>query len=120
MSWFNYRSRGNVGEDLAVSYLEHAGYEIVERNATFLWGELDIICRKWSMWRFVEVKYRESTVFGYPEDSMTPKKIKTLLRAIEFYGLKNNIDYSVTRLDFLGILRLPDGDYEYRLLEDVN
>ncbi len=72
------------------------------------------------MWRFVEVKYRESTVFGYPEDSMTPKKIKTLLRAIEFYGLKNNIDYSVTRLDFLGILRLPDGDYEYRLLEDVN
>ncbi len=72
------------------------------------------------MWRFVEVKYRESTVFGYPEDSMTPKKIKTLLRAIEFYGLKNNIDYSVTRLDFLGILRLPDGDYEYRLVEDVN
>jgi len=72
------------------------------------------------MWRFVEVKYRESTIFGYPEDSMTPKKIKTLLRAIEFYGLKNNIDYSTTRLDFLGILRLPDGDYEYRLLEDVN
>lgn len=68
----------------------------------------------------MEVKYRESTVFGYPEDSMTPKKIKTLLRAIEFYGLKNNIDYSVTRLDFLGILRLPDGDYEYRLVEDVN
>ena len=72
------------------------------------------------MWRCVEVKYRESTVYGYPEDSMTPKKIKTLLRAIEFYGLKNNIDYSVTRLDFLGILRLPDGDYEYRLVEDVN
>lgn len=36
MSGFNYRSRGNVGEDLAVSCLEHAGYEIVERNATFL------------------------------------------------------------------------------------
>lgn len=66
------------------------------------------------------MKYRESTIFGYPEDSMTPKKIKTLLRAIEFYGLKNKIDYSVTRLDFLGILRLPDGDYEYRLVEDVN
>lgn len=66
------------------------------------------------------MKYRESTVFGYPEDAMTPKKIKTLLRAIEFYGLKNNIDYSKTRLDFLGILRLPDGDYEYRLVEDVN
>jgi Holliday junction resolvase-like predicted endonuclease len=72
------------------------------------------------MWRFVEVKYREGTIFGYPEDSMTPKKIKTLLRAIEFYGLKNNIDYNFTRLDFLGILRLQDGEYEYRLVEDVN
>jgi len=51
---------------------------------------------------------------------MTPKKIKTLLRAIEFYCLKKSIDYSLTRLDFLGILRLPEGDYEYRLVEDVN
>jgi Holliday junction resolvase-like predicted endonuclease len=72
------------------------------------------------MWRFVEIKYRESTIFGYPEDSMTPKKIKTLLRAIEFYALKKSIDYSLTRLDFLGILRLPNSEYEYRLIEDVN
>jgi putative endonuclease len=120
MTGFNYRSRGNVGEDLAVTYLEHAGYEIVERNATFLGWELDIICTKDGLWRFVEVKYRESTLFGYPEDSMTPKKIKTLLRAIEFYCLKKNIDYRDTRLDFLWILRFPNGEYEYRLVEDVN
>jgi putative endonuclease len=120
MTGFNNRSRGNVGEDLAVEYLTHHGYEVVERNATFLWGELDIICRKGTLWRFVEVKYRESTVFGYPEDSMTPKKIKTLLRAIEFYCLKNSIDYLQTRLDFLGILLLPNREYEYRLVEDVN
>lgn len=90
-----------MGEDLAVSYLEKHGYRIIERNATFLGGELDIICTKDDFWRFVEVKYRESTVFGYPEDSMTPKKIKTLLRAIEMYCLKKNIDYARTRLDFL-------------------
>lgn len=120
MAWFNYRSRGNVGEDLAVEYLVSHGYDIIERNATFLWGELDIICRKDNLWRFVEVKYRESTIFGYPEDSMTPKKIKTLLRAIEFYSLKKSIDYTHTRLDFLGILRFVNGEYEYRLVEDVN
>ncbi len=120
MNGFNYRSRGNVGEDLAVEYLIAHGYEIVERNATFLWGELDIICTRNNLWRFVEVKYRESTIFGYPEDSMTPKKIKTLLRAIEFYCLKNSIDYSQTRLDFLWILLLPNREYEYRLVEDVN
>jgi putative endonuclease len=120
MTGFNYRSRWNVGEDLAVEYLSAHGYEIIERNATFLGGELDIICKKGGLWRFVEVKYRESTLFGYPEDSMTPKKIKTLLRAIEFYWLKNGIDYAQTRLDFLGILLLPTREYEYRLVEDVN
>ena len=120
MIWFNYRSRGNVGEDIAVTYLRDHEYEILERNATFLWGELDIICMKEKIWRFVEVKYRESTIFGYPEDAMTPKKIKTLLRAIELYCIKKDIDFSETRLDFLGILRLPEGDYEYRLVEDVN
>lgn len=51
---------------------------------------------------------------------MTPKKIKTLLRAIEMYCMKKNIDYFHTRLDFLGILRLPEGDYEYRLIPDIN
>ncbi len=51
---------------------------------------------------------------------MTPKKIKTLLRAIEMYCLKKQIDYSSTRLDFLGILKQENGDYEYRLIEDVN
>lgn len=120
MTWFNYRSRGNVGEDLAAQYLTHRGYEIIERNATFLGWELDIICTKDTFWRFVEVKYRESTTFGYPEDSMTPKKIKTLLRAIEMYCLKKNIDYARTRLDFLWILRQENGEYEYRLVEDVN
>lgn len=68
----------------------------------------------------MEVKYRESTLFGFPEDSMTPRKVKTLLRAVEMYCLKKDIDYSGTRLDFLGILRLPDSEYEYRLIEDVN
>ena len=75
---------------------------------------------KGDFWRFVEVKYRESTMFGYPEDAMTPKKVKTLLRSIEFYCLKHHIDYAQTRLDFLGILNLRNGDFEYRLVEDVN
>ncbi len=66
------------------------------------------------------MKYRETTMFGMPEDAMTPKKIKTLLRAIEFYCLKKDIDILEVRLDFLGILKMPDGVYEYRLIQDIN
>ena len=116
----NKRAIWNIGEDMAIPYLEERDYIIIERNATFLGGELDIIAQRDWLWRFVEVKYRETTMFGMPEDAMTPKKIKTLLRAIEFYCLKKNIDILHVRLDFLGILKFPDGTYEYRLIEDVN
>lgn len=105
---------------MAIPYLEKHNYQIIDRNAVFLGGELDIIGYRDGLWRFIEVKYRETTMFGYPEDSMTPKKIKTLLRAIEFYCLKKNIDITFVRLDFLGILRFPNGTYEYRLIEDIN
>jgi putative endonuclease len=120
MPSLNRRQLWDIGEKLAIVYLEKVHYQIIECNATFQGGELDIVCMKDGFWRFVEVKYRENIFFGYPEDSMTPRKIKTLLRAIEFYCLKKHIDYSLTRLDFLGILKLPNGEYEYRLIEDVN
>ncbi len=116
----NRRNIGNLWEEMAVSYLIKRGYQIIDRNATFLWGELDIIAQLDGLWRFIEVKYRETTLFGMPEDAMTPKKIKTLLRAIEFYCLKKSIDTTDVRLDFLGILKNPDKTYEYRLIQDVN
>ncbi len=42
----NKREIGAVGEEMAIPYLENHNYQIVERNATFLGGELDIICFK--------------------------------------------------------------------------
>ncbi len=41
----NKRTLGNIGEEMAIPYLEEKGYEIIERNATFLGGELDIIAQ---------------------------------------------------------------------------
>lgn len=114
------RAIGKQGEDLAVAYLVQQEYVLVDRNVVFQWGEIDIIALYDGLWRCVEVKYRETTLFGMPEDAMTPRKIQTLLRSIEAYCLKKQIDMSLFRLDFLGILKLPDGTYEYRLIQDVN
>lgn len=116
----NRRTIWNFWEDLALEYLVKNGYTVIERNATFRGGELDIIATHKGFWRCVEVKYRETTLFGMPEDAMTPKKIKTLLRSIEFYCLKKNIELENFRLDFLGILKLSDGNYEYRLIKDIS
>lgn len=116
----NKRALGNVGEDMAIPYLEARDYIIIDRNATFPGGEIDIIAQRNEIWRFVEVKYRETTVFGMPEDAMTPKKIKTLLRSIETYCSKKDINMAQVRLDFLGILKMSDGTCEYRLIQDIS
>lgn len=52
----NTKVVGNFGETIAVKYLRNNGFEIIERNYTRKWGELDIIARKDDIVHFVEVK----------------------------------------------------------------
>lgn len=40
----NTRLAGDIGEKIAVDYLEKEGYRILERNATYFDCEVDVIC----------------------------------------------------------------------------
>lgn len=53
---------GELGEDIAVRYLLNKGFEIVERNYTKKWGEIDVVAQLSGVLHFVEVKstYLES------------------------------------------------------------
>lgn len=67
---------GPLGEDLAVAYLERAGFRIHERN----WrprtghGELDIVASEGCVLVFVEVKTRSTDEFGAPERAIGEEK----------------------------------------------
>ena len=74
MTSINKRSLGSLKEDLAVNYLENLGYTILERNFWTRFGEIDIIAYHLDTIIFIEVKYRDNIAFGYPEESITPKK----------------------------------------------
>lgn len=94
---------GNYGETLACNYLKKLGYKILERNFRIRGGEVDIVCRDKDYLVFVEVKTRYSHQFGIPSESITPWKIKALIKTAEFYIQKINWGDQGYRLDLVSV-----------------
>jgi len=71
-----YRQRvGQQGEEIAANYLQHQGYQILDRNYHSRFGEVDLVAEKDDVVVFVEVKARTSASFGLPEESVTAEKL---------------------------------------------
>ena len=89
------RRLGDLGENIACSFLEKRGFEIIERNYLRKWGEIDIVTRKGGVVRFIEVKsmVTRGTETGYrPEENMHPWKLKRLGRGMQTYLLEKKLD----------------------------
>jgi len=93
---------GKIGEEMAVEFLEKAGYEILETNWVFQKAEVDIIARKDETLAIVEVKTRSSIDFGLPQEFVKPKKIQLLVKAVNEYITINDLDVEV-RFDIIAI-----------------
>lgn len=85
----NKRKIGNEYEDRAAKFLEHMGYEILERNFFCRQGEIDIIAREGGYLVFVEVKYRKNTGCGEPQEAVHPLKQYRIGRAALYYLVRN-------------------------------
>ncbi len=94
---------GKLGEKLAVEFLKEKGYKIIETNWRFGKEELDIIAMDGEYIVMVEVKTRSSDYFGEPEDSVTRKKQKYLVKAADNFICKKDINNEV-RFDVIGIV----------------
>lgn len=76
---------GDWGEAQAVAWLQERGYLILGQNIHTPYGEIDILARKEDQLIFVEVKTRQSTQFGRPEEAVTERKIQHLVESAEYY-----------------------------------
>lgn len=80
-----------LGEDKASEYLKKNGFKIIERNFRKGYGEIDIIAidsnQKEKTLVFIEVKTRKSNSFGSPLEAITSWKLKSLIKAAQFYKL---------------------------------
>jgi putative endonuclease len=94
---------GRQGEDLAADFLVKKGYRILEKNWRQWRNELDIIAMDGKFLVIVEVKTRQSTVFGEPETAVTRDKQRTLIRAANAYIRSKHIENEV-RFDIISVI----------------
>ena len=94
---------GARGEELAESYLRGLGYLILGRNFRVRFGEIDLIARDRQTTVFVEVKRRDSTTHGQPEDSVAPAKIRRVIAAARVYAARNKLSDRPIRFDVIAI-----------------
>ena len=108
---------GKHGEALAVEFLKQQGYAVLEINWAFQKAEIDIIARKENILAIVEVKTRTTIDFGLPQDFVNPKKIQLLVKAVNEYVIRHDLEVGV-RFDIIAIHK--DGDaYIINHLEDA-
>ena len=50
------RKTGDIGENIACEFLKKRGFEILERNYSKKWGEIDIVTKRAGLIHFIEVK----------------------------------------------------------------
>src|SRR5882762_11939271 len=100
------------GEDIAVAYLEKKDYTILERNFRKKYGEIDIIAKKNNTLVFIEVKTRTSNQFGEPIESITPWKLKSLIKTAYLYKAFHPRLPESLRIDAILVKLLGNGEVE--------
>ena len=109
---------GRLGESLAKTHLEQAGYEILDENWTHGKAEIDLIAYKDKVIIFAEVKTRTGNAFGEPEDFVDARKQRLLVEAADEYIYLMEHEGEV-RFDIISILFDKTDNYTLKHIEDA-
>ena len=93
---------GRWGESVAAQQLESQGFQIVERNWRCRQGEIDLVAQEADMLVFVEVKTRRGRGMGTPEEGLTPRKSRKLLKLGQLYLSQHDLDVD-WRIDMVAV-----------------
>jgi putative endonuclease len=96
---------GSWGEQAASAYLEAQGVAILAANVRTAYGEIDLIGKEDGTLLFCEVKTRRTHTFGFPEESVTPKKQEHMRNsALDYLQTQDLLDAD-WRIDVLSVER---------------
>lgn len=94
---------GRRAEDLALDFLAQHGLRLRERNYRTTHGEIDLVMDDRGTLVFTEVRYRASTAFGSPAETVAARKQARLRAAAEHYLLASGASKTLARFDIVAI-----------------
>ena len=115
------RNLFHTGEDLAVKYLIHKGFKILERNYRIQGGEIDIIAQNNDTLSFVEVKTRKKHSMKMALMNVSYTKQKRISLTAERYITQHpeNVKPKI-RFDIIIVFYYyEDNTYSIKHLEDA-
>ncbi len=95
---------GILAENAAASYLQNQGFHILERNYRSRFGEIDIIAEDKGELVFVEVRSREGTRFGLPQETVNWAKQQKIRNMAARYLKEKGLWQKNCRFDVIGVL----------------
>ena len=95
---------GERGKEAAAKFLEHRGYDVIERNWSCYAGTVDIIANDEDTLIFVEVNTRRDNREGFPAEAVTAEKRARYEKiALAFLADYDAVDMTV-RFDNISIV----------------
>ena len=108
----NLRQKGNFYEEMAANYLIEQGYEILARQYRTRSGEIDLVARDGSTIVFIEVKGRQSTRFGLPQEAVDRRKQRRIWRSAQHYLWSRGLSDGLCRFDVIIIQSISPGQHQ--------
>ena len=99
----------HCSEDLAAAYLRCHGLVLVDKNYRCRRGEIDRVMMEAApseeILVFVKVRYRKSSAYGAPAESVTKIKQKRIITAATNYMATTNTLNCAARFDVIAVTR---------------
>ena len=109
---------GNIGEQIAIKYLEKQNYKILKRNFYCKQGEIDIIVKDKQEIVFIEVKTRSNINFGQPSEAVNKIKQKHMYKAAQYFLYKTNCINNFSRFDVIEVL-IKNGKFNVNHIKQI-
>ncbi len=116
-----HNDHGKWGEVLATDWLKKNGFSILDVNWRYGRSEIDVIAMRAGAYHFIEVKYGETSAYGFPEERVSKRKLRSVMKGAAHWLYERGVHAEKrVQYDVLAV-RLTEGrEVEFLLIEDVS